>query len=73
MRSSLQHSLDSVMQKDDPACPAKFIETPAHWVYTQHKYPSKPEGKTRLLEAYPGRDVRFYRMEPLPLDTLYVE
>jgi Peptidase family S41 len=49
MRSSLQHSLDSVMQKDDPACPAKFIETPAHWVYTQHQYPSKPEGKTRLL------------------------
>jgi hypothetical protein len=49
LRGNMQRSLGNLMQKDDPACPAKFNETVAKWGFTQHKYPSKPHGKTRLL------------------------
>jgi hypothetical protein len=49
LRQRLQSSLNDLVKADDPACPAKFTETPARWTYHQHTYPSKPEGKTRLL------------------------
>jgi len=49
LRGNMQRSLGNLMQKDDPACPAKFNETVAKWGFTQHKHPSKPQGKTRLL------------------------
>jgi C-terminal processing protease CtpA/Prc len=49
LRRSLQGGLNDLIRDDDPACPAKFTETPARFNHTQHKYPSTPEGKTRLL------------------------
>jgi hypothetical protein len=49
LRKGLQSSINDLARDDDPACPAKFVETPARSSYTQHKYPSAPEGKTRLL------------------------
>jgi len=59
LRKSLQASLDDTARADDPVCPSKFVETPARSTYLQHKYPSSPEGKTRLLvlaDNYCGSD-----------------
>jgi hypothetical protein len=49
LRRSLQFGLDNLVKSDDPACPAKFNETPPRSNYTQHRYPSAPDGKTRVL------------------------
>jgi len=48
-RGSLQGMLDALFHDDTPGCPVKFSETAAKWSYTEHRYPSKPLGKTRLL------------------------
>jgi hypothetical protein len=48
-RRSLQGMLGALFQADAPGCPAKFSETPAKWNYLDHRYPSKPAGKTRFL------------------------
>ena len=31
------------------------------------------EGKQRLTDAYPERQIRWYRMDPLPMEDVYVE
>ena len=48
-RQSFQRSLDALFHADAPGCPAKFTESPARVTYSQHRYPSKPTGRTRLL------------------------
>ena len=48
-RQSWQNSLDQFSKNDAPGCPAKFVETASGWTYVQHRYPSTPAGKTRLL------------------------
>jgi hypothetical protein len=48
-RKSLQSGLDTLFKDDTPGCPARFEETAGRWTYSQHAYPSKPQGRTRLL------------------------
>jgi hypothetical protein len=58
-RRTIQNSLNALFHDDTPGCPAKFTERPAVWSYVQHRYPAKPEGKTRLLalvDDYCGSD-----------------
>jgi hypothetical protein len=45
----LQRGLDALVGSDPAGCPARFVDTPATWNFTQHRYPSKPEGRTRLV------------------------
>jgi Peptidase family S41 len=49
LRRDLQGGLDALSQDDAAGCPAKFVEQAWTWSYVQHRYPSKPAGKTRLL------------------------
>jgi hypothetical protein len=48
-RRSFKGMLDDLFHDDIPGCPAKFSETAAKWTYPEHRYPSKPTGKTRIL------------------------
>lgn len=48
-RKGLQKGLNELFHDDAPGCPAKFSEQAANWSYTEHRYPSRPAGKTRLL------------------------
>jgi C-terminal processing protease CtpA/Prc len=47
--ASLQNSLDALFHEDAAGCPAKFNDSPSKWSFNDHKYPSKPAGKTRVL------------------------
>jgi hypothetical protein len=56
---NLQGGLDALFHDDAAGCPAKYSERAAKWNYTEHQYPAKPAGKTRLLalvDDYCGSD-----------------
>jgi hypothetical protein len=58
LKSFFQHGLDSLAGDGAPGCPARYVETPAKWSYTNHR-PLASNGKTRLLalvDNYCGSD-----------------
>jgi hypothetical protein len=60
----LQNGLNAMLH-NDPACPARFVESKATWSYAQHRYPSVPPGKTRLLalvDDHCGSDCEYAAM-----------